>query len=71
MSEKWTGVTYESEHVVVHKLIDPGAWACILHQLLHVNECHMNMILSVVYFALKEKVMVVNMCSTLRKQPTQ
>ena len=54
MSEEWTGATYDSERVVVHELVDPGARACILRRLPHVNERRMNMTLSVV-FCLKEK----------------
>ena len=49
------GVTYESEHVVVHKLVDPGAQARILCRLPHVNEHHINMTPSVVFCPERKK----------------
>ena len=70
MSEEWTRATYEGERMVVHELVDLGAQARILRRLPHVNERHMNMTLSVVCFALREKVMAVNVCLTLGKRLT-
>ena len=62
-------VTYKDEHMVVHKLVDPGARACILHRQPRLNERRMNRTL-LWYFALKEKVMMVNVCLTSREQLT-